>query len=173
MFSLFTSKPVEDKKTQAREAFEKVAALRSDSRETRSVRLRMGLLCRAHMDKTFIDGALKTSEWQDIAAAAIARGQDTPAPPVPDLYQTVGSGTGEVTVYLPEEIVGEFFILGSRYQQAEIGAEQVIQAAQNIADQFFRFELRMDETFEVLKFLRDELAGVEPTDEAESEPSGQ
>lgn len=171
MFSIFSSKPVEDKKAMAKEAFEKVAALRTDSREVRSARLRMGLLCRAHMDKTFVDGALQTASWQDLAGAAIARGDEPPPPPQPEVYQTVGSGTGEVTVYMPEEITGEFFLLGSRYQQAELDAYQVIEAAQNIADQFFRFELRMDENFEVLKFLRDELNQTE--DEGEGEPSAE
>ena len=86
MFSIFTSKPVvEDKKGMAREAYEKVASLRSDSREARSARLRMGLLCRAHIDKTFIDGAEQMADWQELANAAVARGQELPPAPEADL----------------------------------------------------------------------------------------
>lgn len=171
MFSIFASKPpVEDKKGRAREAYEKVAALRTDSREARSARLRMGLLCRAHIDKTFIDGAERTADWQDLASAAAARGQELPAMPVADCFQIVGTGTGAVTVYLPEETAEEVFALGARYQKAEIDAEQAIEAVQNMADQLFRFELRLDEKFEVLKFLRDELSGDGGETEAEPAP---
>ncbi len=172
MFSLFTSKPpVEDKKAKAREAYEKVASLRTDSREARSARLRMGLLCRAHIDKTFIDGAEQTADWQDLASAAAARGQELPEPPAADCFQVVGTGTGAVTVYLPEETAEDVFALGARYQKAEISAEQAIDAVQVLADQLFRFELRLDEKFEVLKFLRDELSGDDGAAEAEPSPS--
>lgn len=172
MFSLFTSKPpAEDKQAKAREAYEKVASLRTDSREARSARLRMGLLCRAHIDKTFIDGAEQTADWQDLASAAAARGMELPEPPVADCFQIVGTGTGAVTVYLPEETAEDVFALGARYQKAEISAEQAIDAVQILADQLFRFELRLDEKFDVLKFLRDELSGDDGEAEEESFPS--
>ena len=43
-----------DEKDEARQLFEKVAGSRNDSRELRSARIRMGLLLRAHIDKTFV-----------------------------------------------------------------------------------------------------------------------
>ena len=53
MFTLFQDS-VEVEKRRAKEAFEKVASTRSDSMQSRSARLRLGLLCRAHLDKTFV-----------------------------------------------------------------------------------------------------------------------
>jgi hypothetical protein len=157
MFSIFGSKSEVDDLARAREAFEKVAGLRSDSRDARSARLRMGLLCRAHIDKTFIDGAEQTATWQELASTAIARGQPSPSVPKPVMYQTVSAVSGDVKVYLPEEIVEETFLLGMRYQKGEVTAERAIEAVQAVADKLFRFELRMDTSFHVLQFLRDEL----------------
>jgi hypothetical protein len=157
MFSLFGSKSNDDVKSRAREAFEKIASVKTDSREARSARLRMGLLCRGHIDKTFIDGAEKTAAWQEAAKGAIVRGSSAPPAPVPAIYQTLSTASGEVTVYLPEEIVQEVFQLGTRYQKAELSGLDAINAVQSIADQLFRYELHMDESFEVLQFLRDEM----------------
>jgi len=164
MFSIFGSKSTDDHKARAREAFEKVAGLKSDSREARSARVRMGLLCRAHIDKTFIDGAEKTAAWQELSSAAMVRGREAPQPPAPVVYQKLSTGSGEVTVYLPEEVVQEIFTLGARYQKTELSGPAAIEAVQAVADQLFRVELHMDEPFEVLQFLRAEVA--EPGAEA-------
>lgn len=167
MFSMFASKSNEDAKSRARSAFEKVASLHSDSRDARSARLRMGLLCRGHIDKTFIEGAEKTAAWQEAVRAALLRGSPTPAAPLPSVYQTLNSASGEVTVYLPEEIVQEVFQLGARYQRTELTGQAAIDAVQAIADQLFRYELHMDESFAVLQFLRAESgnAAAEPAAE--------
>lgn len=157
MFSLFSSSSNEDTKNRAREAFEKIANVKTDSREARSARLRMGLLCRGHIDKTFIDGAEKTAAWQEVAKGAMVRGTSVPAAPVPSSYQKLNTTGGEVTVYLPEEVVQEVFQLGARYQKTELSGQDAINTVQAIADQLFRYELHMDDSFEVLQFLRDEL----------------
>ncbi len=80
----------------------------------------MGLLCRAHIDKTFIDGAEKTSAWQDQVSAAIAKGHVAPPAPVHTLYQMVCTGSAEVTVYLPQEFVAQAFLLGGRYLSSSV-----------------------------------------------------
>jgi hypothetical protein len=152
MMSIFGGKSRDENKSRAREAFEKVAGLTTDSRDARAARLRMGLLCRAHIDKTFIDGAEKTAAWQD----AIANG-GVPTTPTSVKYQTVNTGAGEVTAYLPDEIVEKVFLLGARYQKTEINAQRAIESVQAIADFLFRQQLHMDQSFDVLQFLRDEL----------------
>jgi hypothetical protein len=166
MFSIFGSKSHEDAKSRARDAFEKIASVKTDSREARSARLRMGLLCRGHIDKTFIDGAEKTAAWQELAKGAIVRGTPAPAAPAPSTYQTLSTASGEVTVYLPEEIVQEVFHLGARYQKAELSGQDAINAVQVIADQLFRYELHMGDSFDVLQFLR---AEVNPGDSQPAE----
>ena len=157
MFSIFSSKTNDDAKSRAREAYEKITSIKTDSREARSARLRMGLLCRGHIDKTFIDGAEKTAAWQEAASQAIMRGASAPAAPVSATYQTLTTASGEVVVYLPEEIAEEVFQLGARYQKADLSGQDAIHAVQAIADQLFRYELRMDDSFDVLQFLREEM----------------
>ena len=63
---------------KAQALFEKLIASESDSRESRNLRMRMGLLCRAHLDKSFVTGAEQTSAWQELASVAIAKGNEKP-----------------------------------------------------------------------------------------------
>ena len=119
--------------------------------------MRMGLLCRAHLDKTFIAGAEQTAEWQELAMMAISQGKAQPDPPIASCYQKVKSGENEIYVYLPEEYVQEAFTLGSKYQRTDISAQQAIDAMQALANQISYYELRLEEPFQVLRFLRDEL----------------
>jgi hypothetical protein len=157
MFSMFQDR-VESEKRRAREAFDAVCSTRSDSSQARSARLRMGLLCRAHLDKTFVAGAQQTASHQELVALAVAQGKERPPPPKPGLFQKVMTGKREVFVYLPEDYVEEAYGLGARYQRTEINALQAIERMQALADQIFLVDLRLEEPFKVLQFLRDELA---------------
>lgn len=157
MFSLFRNSE-EDEMKQAQATFEKVTQLRSETRETRSARIRLGLLCRAHLDKTFVTAAEQTAIWQHLAAVAIANSKEKPPLPEPNVFQKIKSGDNEIFVYLPEEYVQEAFNLGSRYQRAEITPQQAIDGMQGLANQICLYELRLEEPFQVLQFLREELA---------------
>lgn len=154
---------------RAKAAFEKVAELKTDSREARSARMRLSLLCRAHLDKTFVAGAEQTATWQDLASMAIAQGKPTPELPSASCYQKIKSGENEVFVYLPEEYASEAFTLGSKYQRTELSAQQAIDAMQALANQISYYELRLDEPFQVLRFLRDELDQQDPLNDAGDE----
>lgn len=162
MFSLFKS-PVtqQDLQKRAKEAYEKVVGLTADTMEARKVRRGMALLCCAHLDKTFIAGAERTADWQQMAAFAAAKGTETPSLPKADCYQKVRAGTADIWVYLPMEFAERAFICGAKYQRTELGMEAAINAMQQIADQVFRFELGMDGSLLVLKFLRQELSAAE------------
>lgn len=172
MFSnLFNrSSPQEDMK-RAKAAYEKVVSLTVDSREARSMRLGMSLLCRAHLDKTFIAGAEKTADWQQISAFAAAKGNPVPEMPPPSRFQKVKSGKGEVFVYLPEQYVNQAFSLGGRYQTVQITAEQAVEAMQAIANHISHYELGLEKPFQALGFLRAELAADagEAVDDLEDE----
>jgi hypothetical protein len=106
-----------------------------------------------------VTGAEQTASWQELAAVAIANGKEKPPPPEPSLFQKIKSGDNEIFVYLPEEYANEAYALGGKYQRAEIPAHQAIEAMQGLANQICMFELKLDEPFQVLQFLRDELAG--------------
>lgn len=158
MFSIFGPKNSDDEMKNAQALFDKVVASKSDSREARSLRIRMGLLCRAHLDKSFVTGAEQMASWQELAALAIANGKEKPPLPEPSVFQKIKAGENDVYVYLPEEYAHEAHILGGRYQSADIPALQAIETMQGLANQICLYELRLTEPFQVLQFLRDELS---------------
>jgi hypothetical protein len=123
--------------------------------------MRMGMLCRAHLDKTFIAGAEQTAAWQELAGMAIAAGKPVPDLPVPSKFQKIRAGESDVYAYLPEEYVTEAFGIGARYQKMELPAPKAIEAMQALANQISYYDLRLQEPFQVLGFLRDELAAEE------------
>jgi hypothetical protein len=104
-----------------------------------------------------VTGAELTASWQELAALAIANGKDKPPMPEPSVFQKIKAGENEIYVYLPEEYAHEAFNLGARYQRAEIPAPQAIETMQGLANQICLYELRLEEPFQVLQFLRDEL----------------
>jgi hypothetical protein len=162
MFSIFSSKSPEDEMKSAQALFDKVTSMKADTRDARSTRIRMGLLCRAHLDKSFVTGAEQTSSWQELASMAIANGKEKPPLPEPSVFQKIKSGENEIYVYLPEEYSHEAYQLGARYQRAEIPADKAIEIMQGLANQICLYELKLDEPFQVLQFLRDELSGAGP-----------
>ena len=143
---------------KAQALFDKVTSTKSDSRDARSMRIRMGLLCRAHLDKSFVTGAEQMASWQELAALALANGKEKPPMPEPSVFQKIKAGDNEIYVYLPEEYAHEAFNIGGRYQRAEIPALQAIETMQGLANQICVYELKLTEPFQVLQFLRDELA---------------
>ena len=173
MFSLFKSQPTQqDLQARAKEAYEKVVGMTADTMEARSMRRGMALLCCAHLDKTFIAGAERTADWQQMAAFAAAKGTEPPPLPKASCYQKVRSGTADIWVYLPEEFADRAFLCGSKYQRTELSMESAIEAMQQLADQVFRFELGMDGSLLVLKFLRQELSAAEKQVDVHEDVSG-
>jgi hypothetical protein len=158
IFDLFArNKPI-DEMRRAEAAYEKVASLKGDSHDARSLRLRMGLICRAHLDKTFVAGAEQTAAWEELARTALIQGVPLPEAPKASKFQKIRAGDTEIYAYLPEEFVNEAFALGSRYQKTELSAPKAIEAMQALAQQISYYELRLPEPFQVLDFLREELA---------------
>ena len=88
---------------------------------------------------------------------ALSQGKPQPELPQASCYQKIKSGENEVFVYLPEEYVQEAFSLGSKYQRTDLSAQQAIDAMQALANQISYYELRLEEPFQALRFLRDEI----------------
>jgi len=154
---LFQRNNPEAEMKRAKAAYDKVVSLADDGRESRSLKMRLGLLCRAHVDKTFVAGAELTAAWQDRAALALANREPIPEQPQPSRFQKIKSGETEVYAYLPDEFVNDIFALGAKYQRTQISAQQAIESVQNIVNQLCRYELGLQEPFQALTFLRDEL----------------
>ena len=167
MFSFLKDADV-DEKEQAQALFEKISSSKADTREARSARIRMGLLCRAHLDKTFIDGAQKTAVYFEKVAQATINNDEKPEKPEFSLFQQIKSGDKEIWVYLPEEYALEAFNVGAMYQKTDIDAKTAIDRMQLIADQICLYELKLDTPFEVLQFLRDEISGKSADSSAEA-----
>ncbi len=164
MFKLFR-KPEEDERERAVATYEKVVSLTSDTRDAHSLRLRVGMLCKAHLDKTFVAGAQQTEAFEVASALAISQGKTRPEPPVASPFQNINSSTGSVCVYLPKEYADEAFALGALYQKTDITAEQAIAAMQRLADRISLDALKLLTPFVALQFLRDELAGEAQEDD--------
>jgi hypothetical protein len=158
IFSIFSTKDPDEEMRKAQALFEKIISTQSDSREARNMRVRMGLLSRAHLDKSFVTGAEQMASWQELAALAIANGKEKPPLPEPSVFQKIKAGENDIYVYLPEDYAHEAFFLGGRYQAASIPALKAIETMQGLANQLCYYELKLEEPFQVLQFLRDELA---------------
>jgi hypothetical protein len=167
MLSFFNkNNPAEDMK-RAVAAYEKVVSLKSDTHDARIVRMRMGMLCRAHLDKTFIAGAEQTALWQEQSNLALMEGKPAPDLPTPSKFQKIRAGEADIYVYLPEEHAAEAFGLGARYQKMEMTAPKAIESMQALANQISYYDLRLKEPFQVMNFLREELASQEAPSLAE------
>jgi len=174
MLSFFKRKnpddSLNDELRRAREAYEKVSTTEGDSDQLRGARVRMALMCRAHLDKTFVDGAQQTARYQEQLAQSIAQGKEAPDAPEPSCYQRVKAVSGYVRVYLPMEFSQEAFRLGAAYQRMDIDAGQAIKSMQDLGDHLFAFELKLTENFQMLQFLRDEIAAITQHDNPEAAP---
>ena len=156
MFNFFKAAEPDPKQT-AQQLYEKVTSMTSDSHESRNARLRMGMLIRAHIDKTFVAGAQQTAAWQEKVAQAAVDGEEKPPPPQATEYQDIKSGSKVVCVYLPLEESQAFFDMGARYQRMQLDARQAIKEAQALMDRICFQDLQLETPFEVLQFLREEL----------------
>ena len=138
--------------------FEKVQLESSSSNATRRSKIQMALLCRAFLDRTFIDGAEQSALYIDKVELALATGAPMPSMAKSKLYQKIASSTGSVWTYAPEIYGAEAFNLGRSYQSIEIDAFEAIDSMQAVVDRLCQYELRLEETFEALTFLREETA---------------
>lgn len=171
MFKIF-KKPEDDERERAVAAYEKAVSLTSDGHEARSLRLRMSMLCRAHLDKTFVAGAQAMEAYEAACMVAIQQAKPQPDPPQASLFQTVKSTSGAVQVYLPKEFADEAFAIGMLYQKTELTAEQAIEAAQRLADRIAYDALKLTAPFTALQFLRDELAAEAEAAAQDAEDEG-
>jgi hypothetical protein len=175
---IFGKSGPQDERKQAKSEYQSVQELKGDSRSVRAARIRAGLRARAHIDKTFIDGAERANAYNDACMLALAHGKEKPPPPKPSAYQQIPSVNGQVLTYLPMEFVDEIFKLGAKYQLMEISAQQAIELTQGVADRI-AYDLGLEETFEALGFLREEHSEASPAEEgadgtdASAAPSGQ
>ena len=155
---------------KAKQDYEKACNDTGDSRPEIAARIRVGLRCRAVLDKTFIEGAEKTADHTERCMVALASGDEKPKPPAATSFQTIKSVNGEILAYIPLEYAEEVFKIGAAFQLEEVSAEQAIELAQGVAEKISE-DIHLEPPIQALGFLREELA--EGGDEAgESEEAG-
>ena len=142
---------------KAKQEYETAINAKDDSRETRTMKVRMGLRCRAVLDKTFIEGAERTAEHAEAAMLAVANDEEKPKAPAPKAFQPIKSVNGEILAYLPLEFAEEVFKIGAAYQMEEVSPEQAIELCQAVAEKISE-ALELDQPFEALGFLKEQLA---------------
>lgn len=159
MFSFFQKETPDQLKAQAKANYEKAMALKTTSRESMSVRVRIALLAKAHLDSAFVEGAERTGTWQELCMLAIARGEEKPEAPKPSYFHRVRTQGSEQYTYtwIPEDITDEVFAIGARYQTVQIDGHQAVHLVQRMADEICQKDLKLDAPFKALQFLRDEL----------------
>jgi hypothetical protein len=142
---------------KAKQEYEKARLSTGDSRSEIAARIRVGLRCRAVIDKTFIEGAEKTADFTERCMVALAAGDEKPHAPTATAFQKIKSVNGEILAYIPLEFAEEVFKIGAAFQLEEVSAEQAIELAQAVAERLSE-DIHLDPPIQALGFLREELA---------------
>ena len=143
--------------SKSKKEYDKALELDGDTREIRSYKIKIALRARAHLDKTFIEGAEKIAKHSSLSKAVA---NDKPEPPTPTSFQKIKSANGEIVAYIPEDYLEQAFKIGSKYQLTEFNANQAIDFMQKIMDNISS-DFGLNDTFTVLQFLRDEVENLE------------
>lgn len=159
VFDLFKAPSKASLQEKTKAAFEKLI-LGKDNSKTRSLRIQLGLQLRTHIDKLFVQGAQDAEEFDRAVAIAISSGQPKPERGEAPEFLELKTSEGVRNSYLPLEYSQVIYNLGARYQSEQILGIDAIAKAQEIFDTICYEELNLPQSFEVLRFLRDELAGT-------------
>ena len=157
MFKKLLGKPsVEAEKNKAKQLFEKIKNTKEQDSLVRKAKIRAALMARNHIDLTFVDGSKQTELYQAKALIAATQKGEKPSDPKVSEYQKIKTGNGETWVYLPEELIGDAFRAGSRYQRMELSATDAIDVVQGVLDRLVQNIFGLDYELVALGFLREE-----------------
>ena len=154
---IFTKKSTEELKQQSRFDYEK-ATKSIGNRSSLGFRLRLANRAKVNIEKTFLEAAKLTEEYELLKESYLA-GDDTiesPEPPrLVDSCQLISTDNGVVISFIPEEYAEEIFKLGCSYQNCVIESDKAISIAQSILNKIC-FELDINKEIDVLEFLTTE-----------------
>ncbi|OUV99799.1 MAG: hypothetical protein CBD16_07525 [Betaproteobacteria bacterium TMED156] len=140
---------------QAKKDFDLACNFDEDTRERKSIRIKIALRCRAVIDKTFVEGAEKFAKYKTDKLKAIWDQNKLPPEPEASSFQTINSMNGEIIGYIPKEYANQIFKIAGDYQNEEITIQSAIRQTQFIADEISS-RLSLEESFKTLNFLREE-----------------
>lgn len=165
MLNFFKKSPsASDEKELAKSSFLKLTSATTETHETRKIKLGLSLLCQAHLDSSFISGAEQTATYVEAVTQAIVKGEEKPEAPEAEEFVKIKRGDKTIWAYLPQEYADQAFELGSQYQQTTLNAQQAIERMQAVADRLCCDELKLNEPFVALKFLRNEIDAENSTE---------
>ena len=155
MFSFSKGAALKKAFAESKRLYETAVNSPGQAKNARTLRMKVMVRCRAHIDQVFIEGAKKYEAYEARRNRAIVNGEETPEPPTPAAYQTVKSQAGEIISYIPDHFAMEIFSTGGLYQTVKISIDEAINQTQAIADRIW-LELDLSDDFEVVRFLRDQ-----------------
>jgi len=155
--NIFQKKSVEELKENSRLDYEKATKSHED-KVSLGVRLRLARRAKVNIEKTFLEGAKLTEEYE--ALKEIRLGQNEPIddlkePKVAEPFKLIETDKGVVISFIPEEYSEEIFKLGCSYQKCLITADKALLIGQSIFDRIC-LELDINKEITVLDFLTDE-----------------
>ena len=148
-------KVTETENETAKTEFDSACAETHEDKESRANRIKIGLRCRAVIDKIFIDGAKAYEIHHEEKLQALWDEKSPPENPRPNNFQLIKSSQGEVVGYIPLECAEAVYDIASDFQRKNISKEHAIKLTQIIADNICSM-LSLETSFNVLDFLRDD-----------------
>ncbi|MAC66636.1 MAG: hypothetical protein CMK54_01290 [Proteobacteria bacterium] len=139
---------------EAQKEFELACSETHEDKKSRANRVRIGLRCRAVIDKIFIEGAEQFERYHNDKLQAIWDGNSEPKTPVPKNFQIIKSSKGDVLGYIPIDSAKQIYDIASDFQTKKISKKHAIGLTQLIADNICNM-LGLETSFNVLDFLKD------------------
>ena len=149
---------------QAKIEFDAACSETHEDKKSRANRIKIGLRCRAVIDKIFVEGAKEFEIYHERKLQAIWEDKPAPAEPNPNNFQIIKSTQGDVVGYIPLECAKAVYDIASDFQKKDISKEHAINMTQIVADNICSM-LSLETSFNVLDFLRDEPPSTETTNE--------
>jgi hypothetical protein len=139
---------------KAKQDFENACNLNLDNKQTRGLKIKIALRCRAVIDIIFIDGAKTYEKFAPEKLEAIWNENQVPDTPEAENFQSIKSSQGEIIGYIPIEHANKIFLIGGEFQTKKISKITAIRRSQLIANEISLL-LNVENCFHVLDFLRD------------------
>ena len=148
-------KTTETENGKAKAEFDSACAETHEDKKSRANRIKIGLRCRAVIDKIFVDGAKAYETYHEQKLQALWEGKSPPEEPRPSNFQIIKSSQGDIVGYIPLKSAEAVYDIASDFQKKDISKEHAINLTQIVADNICSM-LSLETSFNVLDFLRDD-----------------
>jgi hypothetical protein len=147
-------KSVEELKKRSRLDYE--SATKRNNKTSLGFRLRLANRAKVNLEKTFLDGAKLTEEYENVKEVRLAQQEaieDLIEPKLAEPYELIETDSGTVISFIPQEYAEEVFELGCSYQKCLLDEDKSKLVAQSIFEKIC-LELGINKEISVLDFLK-------------------